>query len=136
LLGAPEGSPLRERLAAAGRLLQEQPLVDGITPRTNVSYLRGYESVVADWRDIWRLAYDPNQLFPRIRRVLAAIPGRNSGRRLGALGNIQFIGRLVWFMGIRAGYRGLFRRLIFWGMRTGKFERTVDECFLAYHFIL
>src|SRR5262249_26790667 len=76
LLQALPKTPLWDRLAAAGRLVDDPEL------ESNVRFLRPHDDVVASWRRCIAHAYDPKRLFARYRHQIdATYPNRPHVRR-------------------------------------------------------
>jgi hopanoid C-2 methylase len=105
LLQALPKTPLWERLARAGRIVDDSAL------ESNVRFLRPHDEVVASWRRAIAHAYKPENLFSRFHhQVKATYPNRlrtpprtkltvvNLKRALVLAANI------VWRIGIRSDY--------------------------------
>ena len=136
LLQALPKTPLWDRLAAAGRLVDDPQL------ESNVRFLRPHDDVVASWRRCIAHAYDPKRLFARYRHQIEATyphrfhpPARGRinlpGLRLGAT--------LAWNVATKVGWKSDYRAA-FWdtarlAFRRGQIEAVLGMGFTSHHLI-
>ncbi|HEV8025800.1 MAG TPA: DUF4070 domain-containing protein, partial [Stellaceae bacterium] len=137
LLQALPKTPLWDRLAAAGRL------IDDPERESNVDFLLPYEQVVAGWRRVVAATYRPEAIYRRFAyNVAHTYPNRI---RLGAdsarasFANMRKGARIVANLLWRAGIAGNYRRS-FWSMalpllRSGRIEDMIHVGLVAHHLI-
>ena len=110
LLQALPKTPLWDRLAAAGRLVDDPDL------EFNVRFLRPHDDVVASWRRCIAHAYDPKRLFARYRHQIdATYPNRLQPPARGRLNlpDLQLGATLAWNVAVKVGLEvGLSRRVL------------------------
>jgi hopanoid C-2 methylase len=137
LLQALPKTPLWDRLAAAGRL------VDDPDRESNVDFLLPYEQVVAGWRRVVAATYRPEALYRRFAYNLAhTYPNRI---RLGAdsarasFANMRqgarIVANLLWRAGIAGGYRRTFWSMALPLLRSGRIEDMIHVGLVAHHLI-
>jgi hypothetical protein len=136
LLQALPRTPLWERLAREGRIVDEPAL------ESNVRFLRPHDEVVSSWKQVIAHAYRPERLFERFehqvdqtychRRPLPAksrLTAANLRRALVLACNI------AWRIGLCADYRAPFWRAARRALRRGQIESVFGMGFVAYHLI-
>src|SRR5215472_14555197 len=136
LLQALPKTPLWDRLAAAGRLVDDPDL------ESNVRFLRPHDDVVASWRRCIAHAYDPKRLFERYRHQIdATYPNRFQPPARGrlTLDNLRIGATLAWNVATRVGWKSDYRRL-FWdvarpALRRGQIDAVLGMGFTAHHLI-
>jgi hypothetical protein len=136
LLQALPKTPLWDRLAAAGRLIDDPQL------ESNVRFLRPHDEVVASWRRCIAHAYAPERLFARYRHQMdATYPNRlhtpprgrinRAGLKLGAT--------LAWNVATRVGwksdYRAPFWEAARYALKRGQIEAVLGMGFTSHHLI-
>jgi radical SAM superfamily enzyme YgiQ (UPF0313 family) len=136
LLQALPKTPLWDRLARAGRL------VDDPTLESNVRFLRPHDEVVASWRRCIAHAYAPERLFARFRhQVEATYPNRLEPPARGklTLPNLRRGATLAFNVATRVGllsdYRGEFWKAAGPALRRGQIEAVLGVGFAAHHLI-
>jgi radical SAM superfamily enzyme YgiQ (UPF0313 family) len=137
LLQALPRTPLWDRLAAAGRL------VDDRERESNVDFLLPYDEVVAMWRDCIAEIYRPDELYRRFAwNVEHTYPHRLkppassqraswSNLRKGA----RILSNLALRVGIMADYRTIFWRMAKPLLRQGRIEDVIHDGLVAHHLI-
>src|SRR5215831_18326481 len=136
LLQALPKTPLWDRLAKAGRLVDD-PMLE-----SNVRFLRPHDDVVASWRRCIAHAYEPKRLFARyMHQVEATFPNRFHPPARGRLTwpNIRLGATLAWNVATRVGWKSDYRRA-FWGaawpaIRRGQVEAVLGMGFTSHHLI-
>jgi radical SAM superfamily enzyme YgiQ (UPF0313 family) len=136
LLQALPKTPLWERLARAGRLVDDPAL------ESNVRFLRPHDEVVASWRNAIAHAYKPDHLFSRFRHQVEATyinrlrtPAKARLTAANLKRAVVLAGRIIWRLGILADYRGAFWRAARHAIRFGQIESVFGMGFVAYHLI-
>ena len=136
LLQALPKTPLWDRLATAGRLVND-PMLE-----SNVRFLRPHDEVVASWRRCVTHAYDPKRLFTRyMHQVEATYPNRFHPPARGRLNwpNLKLGATLAWNVATRVGMQSDYRDA-FWGtawpaIKRGQIEAVLGMGFTAHHLI-
>jgi radical SAM superfamily enzyme YgiQ (UPF0313 family) len=137
LLQALPRTPLWDRLAAAGRL------VDDPERESNVEFLLPYEQVVAGWRRVVAEAYQPEALYRRFAyNVERTYPNRinpPASPQRASWANIRKAMRIMANVLVRVGLLGSYRR-VFWDMaspllRAGRVEDMLHVAMVAHHLI-
>ena len=136
LLQALPKTPLWDRLAAAGRL------VDDPTLESNVRFLRPHDDVVASWRRCVAHAYEPKRLFARyLHQVEATYPNRFHPPARGRLNlpGLKLGATLAWNVATRVGWQSDYRRE-FWStawqaLKRGQIEAVLGMGFTSHHLI-
>jgi hopanoid C-2 methylase len=136
LLQALPKTPLWDRLAAAGRLVNDPAL------ESNVRFLRPHDDVVASWRSCVAHAYEPRRLFARYRhQVEATYPNRFHPPARGRLNwpNLRLGATLAWNVATKVGWRSDYRR-DFWGtawpaLKRGQVDAVLGMGFTSHHLI-
>jgi len=136
LLQALPKTPLWDRLAAAGRLVNDPRL------ESNVRFLRPHDDVVASWRRAIAHAYEPRRLFARyMHQVDATYPNRFHPPARGRLNwpNLRLGATLAWNVATRVGWRSDYRR-DFWGtawpaLKRGQVDAALAMGFTSHHLI-
>jgi radical SAM superfamily enzyme YgiQ (UPF0313 family) len=136
LMQALPKTPLWERLAAAGRLIDEEGR------ESNVRFLRAYDEVIADWRRCVGEAYAPAALFARFLHQLDATYNhrlRVSRRGQLTLANLGRGLRLAFNLTFRVGLKGDYRRHFWRAMAKALARGDVEAAFtmglVAHHMI-
>ncbi len=137
LLQALPRTPLWERLAAAGRL------VDAPARESNVAFLQPYDRVVAGWRRVIAEAYAPEALYCRFAHNLVhtypnrfkppASPQRASWANLRK--GLRIMANLLLRAGAIADYRRVFWRTAWPLLRQGRVEDVIHVGLVAHHLI-
>jgi hypothetical protein len=138
LLQALPKTPLWDRLAAAGRLIDD-PGRD-----SNVVFTRPYAEVLESWQRSIQHAFAPaaiyrrfawnarhtyrNRLRPPLTRTRAS-PGN---LRRGAV----ILGKLVWHIGVLGDYRRTFWHMALPALRAGRIEELIQVALVAHHMIV
>ena len=136
LLQALPKTPLWDRLAAAGRLVDD-PMLE-----SNVRFLRPHDDVVASWRRCIAHAYEPRRLFARyMHQVEATYPNRLKPPARGRLNwpGVKLGATLAWNVARRVGWRSDYRRE-FWGtawpaLKRGQIDAVLGMGFTSHHLI-
>lgn len=118
LLFALPNTQLQRRLAREGRLLDDFEIAaadagDQCTGGLNFVTARPRVDVLRDYRQIIETAYAPAAYFDRVLRVGTELDCRSKRVRVPlrrTLLDLRSFARLVWRMGVRSHYRG-----VFWG---------------------
>lgn len=136
LLQALPKTPLWERLARDGRLLDDPAL------ESNVRFLQPYHEVVGLWRRAIARTYDPERLFARFaHQVDATYVNRINPPSRGRLtfANLKFaatfVARVVYHIGIRSDYGRPFWRAAARALRRGQIDAVFAMAFIGYHLI-
>lgn len=137
LLQALPRTPLWQRLAAAGRL------VDDPARESNVDFLLPHEQVVAGWRRVVAAAYAPEALYRRFaynvehtyahRLTPPPSPQRASWANLRK--GARILANLLLRAGLLADYRSEFWRMARPLLRRGKIEDLIHVGLVAHHLI-
>ena len=134
LLYALPRTPLWDRLAAAGRL------VDDPGRESNVVFTRPYEDVVATWRYVVTEVYEPRRLHERFRwqtehtfphRLGVQPPIDMSLVRYG----LGLLARVAWKVGMRGEYRRVFWEVARPLLAQGRIEEIVHLAVVSHHLI-
>jgi radical SAM superfamily enzyme YgiQ (UPF0313 family) len=136
LLQALPQTPLWERLARAGRIIEDN------TRESNVSFLRPYDEVVANWRRCIAHAYEPERLYARFAHQLRATYANRlatSGKARLTAANLRrgatlFLNLLL-RVGLFADYRRAFWRVAWQAIKRGQIEQLFGIGFTSYHLI-
>jgi radical SAM superfamily enzyme YgiQ (UPF0313 family) len=136
LLQALPKTPLWDRLAKAGRLVNDPTL------ESNVRFLRPHDDVVASWRRCIAHAYEPKRLFARyMHQVEATFPNRMHPPARGRLNwpNLKLGATLAWNVATRVGIKSDYRAA-FWGtawpaLKRGQIEAVLGMGFTSHHLI-
>ncbi len=128
---------LYERLQKAGRINS------GEGRDSNIDFLRPYETLVSEWRDVIRTIYSPENLYRRyhyqarntyIHQVKPASPFSRVNRA-----NLARAGRISKAMftkvGIQSDYRRHFWKMAWQEMRRGNIENIFQIGMVAHHLI-
>ena len=139
LLQALPKTPLWDRLASAGRL------IDDAGRDSNVVFARPYEEV----RDVWcrsiRAAFAPEAIYRRYAwNASHTYPNRLSRPPLGRarvnLANLRrgavILGKLLWRIGVLSDYRRTFWQMALPALRAGKIEELIQVALVAHHMIV
>ena len=137
LLQALPRTPLWDRLAASGRL------VDDPHRESNVDFLLPYDEVVAMWRHCIAETYDPEELYRRFawnvahtypNRIRPPVsPQRASWANLRKA--VRILANLMLRAGLVADYRGTFWRMAGPLLRRGRIEDVIRVGLVAHHLI-
>ena len=136
LLQALPKTPLWDRLASAGRIVDDPRL------ESNVRFLRPHDEVVASWRRCVAHAYAPKRLFERYRHQFeATYPNRFKAPARGrlTLANLRIGATLAYNVATRVGWKSDYRR-DFWdtalpALKRGEVEALLGMGFAAHHLI-
>jgi hopanoid C-2 methylase len=137
LLQALPRTPLWERLAAAGRL------IDDPARESNIAFLQPYDQVVAGWRRVIAEAYTPEALYRRFaHNIVHTYPNRlkpPASPQRASWANLRKGLRIMANLLLRAGLVADYRR-VFWGMagpllRQGRVEDVFHVGLVAHHLI-
>lgn len=136
LLQALPKTPLWERLARAGRLVDDPGL------ESNVRFLRPHDDVVASWRRAVAHAYAPERLFARFHHQVEATYAnrlRTPARGRLTFGNLRrglvLAVNIAWRIGLLADYRRPFWRVAAHALRRGQIDALFGIGFAAHHLI-
>jgi len=139
LLQALPRTPLWDRLKREQRLIENDD-----TRESNVAFHLPYEQVLAMWQQAMRQAYRPERLYARYEHQIRAtyrhrLPLPNSPQR-ASWKNIRrgliMLGRVLWHVGVRGDYRGVFWRFAWARLKTGQIEYLIMVGLIAHHLIL
>ena len=137
LLQALPKTPLWDRLAKAGRLLDDPNL------ESNVRFLRPHDEVLASWRRTIAYCYEPARVFARYRHQIEAtyanrirIPARAKLTWRNIRRGLILTFNLTLRIGILADYRRVFWAAVRHAMRRGRIEDIFGMTFVAHHLIL
>jgi radical SAM superfamily enzyme YgiQ (UPF0313 family) len=138
LLQALPKTPLWQRLAASGRL------IDDGGGESNVVFARPYGEVMAGWQAAIRHAYRPAAIYERFawnlrhtypNRIAPPVSrarlNRRNLRRAATL-----LTRIVWRVGICGDYRRVFWRFAWAALRAGRFSELLAVALVAHHMIV
>ncbi|HEY1542822.1 MAG TPA: B12-binding domain-containing radical SAM protein [Xanthobacteraceae bacterium] len=136
LLQALPKTPLWDRLATAGRLVDD-PMLE-----SNVRFLRPHDDVVSSWRRCIAPADEPRRLFARyMHQVDATYPNRLRPPARGRLNwpSVKLGATLAWNVATRVGWRSDYRRE-FWGtawpaLKRGQIDAVLGMGFTSHHLI-
>ncbi len=136
LLQALPKTPLWERLARAGRLVEDS------SRESNVRFLRPYDEVVMNWRRCIAYAYAPERLYSRFQRQIKATyanrfraPGSGRLTRANLVRGATLLFNLLLKVGILADYRRPFWRAAWQAIKRGQIESLFGVGFISYHLI-
>ncbi|HTY49771.1 MAG TPA: B12-binding domain-containing radical SAM protein [Steroidobacteraceae bacterium] len=136
LLQALPRTPLWDRLASAGRLIE-----DGAR-ESNVAFLRPHDEVVASWRRCIAHAYDPERLYARFMHQLDAtyahrlpIPPEGQATWPNIRRGLRLALNLLLRVGVRADYRRWFWRAARAAWKRGQIDSLMSIGFVSYHLI-
>jgi radical SAM superfamily enzyme YgiQ (UPF0313 family) len=137
LLQALPRTPLFERLAAEGRLIEDP------ARESNVAVRMPYDVVVAMWRRCIAEAYEPEELYRRFAHNLEhtypnrikppASPERASAANLRR--GLRIMANLLLRVGLVADYRRVFWRMAVPLLRAGRIEDVIHVALVAHHLI-
>jgi radical SAM superfamily enzyme YgiQ (UPF0313 family) len=138
VLYAPPKTPLWRRLEAEGRLIPTEDVVE-----SNVVFKEGEQVVMGRWAAVIGHAFDPAELFERLRyNVENTYPNRLqlSLRRMHLSWNLIRNGlfalmAVLLYLGILAPYRRHFWRLALAAVRVGQIDALVYAATISYHLI-
>jgi hopanoid C-2 methylase len=130
-------TPLYERLKQAGRIVCDDQR------DSNIQFLKPYEQVVTNWRQVIAETYEPKALYDRYatqakktyphrrrpRRPLLQATPRNLHRA------VSILARLVWQAGLKADYRAEFWTMFWTQLRQGRIENIFQIAMVAHHLI-
>ena len=137
LLQALPRTPLWERLAAEGRLVEDP------ARESNIEFRLPYDEVVATWRSCVGEIYRPEALYRRFAHNLVhtypnrikppASPARASWANVRK--GLRIMANLVLRVGIAADYRATFWRMAWPLLRVGRIEDAIHVGLVAHHLI-
>jgi radical SAM superfamily enzyme YgiQ (UPF0313 family) len=139
LLQALPRTPLWDRLKREGRLIE-----DDDRRESNVAFRLPYDQVVAMWRDCMRIAYQPEALIARYEHQIEVAYRKRfkppNQLQRATWSNIKrgltILARMVWYIGIKADYRGVFWRFALKRLARGEIEFFIQVMLLSHHLIL
>jgi hopanoid C-2 methylase len=130
-------TPLWDRLAAAGRL------VDDRGRESNVEFLLPYATVLSMWRRCIVESYAPEALYARYahnqrhtfpnRKAFPYNAARASWRSV--VMGFAILGRVLWKVGVRSDYRRTFWRMAGPALRAGQIEEVIHVALVSHHLI-
>jgi hypothetical protein len=137
LLQALPKTPLWDRLAKAGRLVEDEGR------DSNVDFLLPYDEVVASWKRCMEIAYTPAKVLERyqyqcdhvyVNRLKVPVPDEmktwpNIKRALIMLRNI------FWKVGVLGDYKREFWKFALGRIRRGDIEGLIGCTMIAHHLI-
>jgi radical SAM superfamily enzyme YgiQ (UPF0313 family) len=137
LLRALPKTPLWDRLAAAGRLSDDE------RRESNVVFMRPYEDVLDDWRRAIRHAFRPEAIYERFawqaKHTYANRLRPPLSRTQLSLRNLRrgivLLAKLLYRVGMRADYRRLFWHMARDAMRRGRIEELIQIAVISHHMI-
>jgi hopanoid C-2 methylase len=137
LLQALPKTPLWDRLAAAGRIL------DDPARESNVRFLLPYDEVVAMWRRTVAELYSPEAVYARFAYNIEhtftnrirppASPARASWANVRK--GMRILANLLLRAGVTADYRAIFWRHAWPLLRAGRIEELIHVGLVAHHLI-
>ena len=130
-------TPLYNRLEQAGRIVYDE------NRDSNVKFLKPYDKVVADWRDLISKVYEPEALYQRYAtQAIKTYPNRRRPRfplRQATPRNLRrafsIFARLIWHVGIRSDYRRVFWKMFRTQLRQGFIENIFQIALVGHHLI-
>jgi hypothetical protein len=134
LLQALPRTPLWDRLAAEGRLVDDDAL------ESNVVFKQPYAEVVEGWRACIAAAYEPEALFARFEHQI----GATYGHRLAPVRTVRWadlkrgvaiLARTLWTCGVRSSYRRAFWAFAWPRLKALDIERVISVGTVAHHLI-
>ncbi|MHB8528121.1 MAG: B12-binding domain-containing radical SAM protein [Caulobacteraceae bacterium] len=137
LLEALPRTPLWDRLASAGRLMDEEGR------ESNVDFLLPYDEVMAMWRETMSRAYEPAALYARFEHQAAAtyvnrFP-RPASRERASWRNIAMglglLARIAWKVGVLSDYRREFWKFALPKLGRGDIETVIHVGLVSHHLI-
>jgi radical SAM superfamily enzyme YgiQ (UPF0313 family) len=137
LLQALPRTPLWDRLAKAGRLVDDPNL------ESNVRFLRPHDEVLASWRRTIAYCYEPSRVFERYRHQIEATyanrirtPARTKLTWRNIRRGLILTFNLTLRVGIVADYRGVFWAAVRHALTRGRIEDIFGMTFVAHHLII
>jgi radical SAM superfamily enzyme YgiQ (UPF0313 family) len=140
LLQALPRTPLWDRLKREQRLIEDSDDLE-----SNVVFRLPYDQVLAAWRECMRVAYQPEALYARYEhQIRVTYPNRlhppDCALRAPTWPNIRqgltMLGRILWHVGVRGGYRRAFWRFALARLRHGDIDNLIVVGLIAHHLIL
>ena len=137
LLYALPQTPLYTRLQEAGRLLSDSEA------DSNIAFLEPRDTVLARWRGVISHLYEPANVYARfMAQVRGTYANRAAGPRAGehltwrnVRRAVRILGRILWHVGVRGGYRRHFWKM-FWSLiRRGQLESIFHIAIVSHHLI-
>jgi radical SAM superfamily enzyme YgiQ (UPF0313 family) len=136
LLQALPKTPLWDRLARDGRLVQDQ------TRESNVRFLRPYDEVVGAWRRCIDYAYEPERLYARFTHQIKetygnrlATPAAGRLTKANLKRGLTLLWNLLFRVGFIADYRRPFWRMAWQAIKRGQIESLFGVGFVSYHLV-
>jgi radical SAM superfamily enzyme YgiQ (UPF0313 family) len=130
-------TPLWNRLVAEGRLTEEGGR------ESNVVFKLPYDTVLGIWRRCIEEAYRPEALYARYahnqrhtfpnRKDFPYNAARASWRNV--VMGFAMLGRILWRVGVRGGYRRTFWRMAWPALRAGQIEPLIHVAVVSHHLI-
>jgi radical SAM superfamily enzyme YgiQ (UPF0313 family) len=130
-------TPLWRRLHAAGRLVADQGR------ESNVVFTLPYETVLDMWLRCISEAYQPEAIYRRFahnvahtfaNRLAFPLNAQRASWRNVVMG-LGILGRIVWRIGVRGHYRGVFWRMAGPALRRGAIEEVIHTAVVSHHLI-
>jgi radical SAM superfamily enzyme YgiQ (UPF0313 family) len=134
LLQALPQTPLWDRLARAGRLIDDE------SRESNVDFLMPHDEVLAMWREAMMRAYDPATLFARYDHQIAKTypnrvvkPGRASWSNIRM--GLAMLAKIIWKVGVKSDYRREFWAFAWPKLKRGEIEGVIQAALISRHLI-
>jgi radical SAM superfamily enzyme YgiQ (UPF0313 family) len=142
LLQALPKTPLWDRLAREGRLIEDDELEEGKRD-SNVRFRLPYEHVVTNWRNCMESAYRPDRLYGRfMHQIEHTFPNRfkppgGYGYSLKDIARgLRMLGRVIWRVGVTGDYKRVFWSFAFSRLRRGEIESIIHTALISHHLIV
>jgi radical SAM superfamily enzyme YgiQ (UPF0313 family) len=138
ILYALPNTALYTRLEKENRVLHDAEDRD-----SNIVFLQPYETVVRNWQRVIAKVFSPAELYARYAyNAIHTYPNRIKPRdalKQATWGNLSravgIFGRIIWRVGIRSDYRGLFWRMAWRELKQGNVETMFQVAMVAHHLI-
>ena len=131
-------TPLYNKLEKAGRIISDEGR------DSNVDFLRPYDELIRDWLNLISEVYEPEALYQRYEtQTVKTYPHRRRPKfplRQVTPRNLRrafsIFARLIWHVGIRSDYRGVFWRMFRNQLRQGLIENIFQIALVGHHLIM
>src|SRR5471032_329978 len=138
ILYALPNTALYTRLEKDNRVLHDAEDRD-----SNIVFLQPYETVVRNWQRVIGDVFSPAKLYARYAyKAIHTYPNRIKPKNpltQATWGNLSraagIFGRIIWRVGIRSDYRGLFWRMAWRELKQGNVETMFQVAMVAHHLI-